>query len=64
MPTRDRDDDDGVALGSGDFGSTRVVPILLSRTPSRPSTLGAVRLLGHQVAVVAEGEAKAPGVAL
>ena len=64
MPTHDRDDDDGVALGSGDFGSTRVVLILLSRTPSRPSTLGAVRLLVHQAAAVAEGEAKAPGMAL
>ena len=62
MPTRDRDDDDGAALGSGDFGSTRVAPILLSRTPSRLSTLGAVRLLGHQAAAVAEGEAKVPGM--
>ena len=37
-------------------------PILLSRSPSRPSTLGAVRLLGHQAAAEAEGGAKALGV--
>ena len=64
VSTHNRDEDDGVAFGSGDFGSTRVAPILLSQTPSRPSTLGAVRLLGHQAAAVAEGEAEAPGVAL
>ena len=64
VPTCDRDEDDGVVFGSGDFGSTWVAPILLSRTPSRPSTLGAVRLLGHQAAAVAEGEAQASGVAL
>ena len=37
-------------------------PILLSRSPSRPSTLGVVRLLGHQAVAEAEGEARAPGV--
>ena len=36
--------------------------ILLSRSPSRLSTLGVVRLLGHQVAAEAEGEARAPGM--
>ena len=55
VPTHDRDEDDSVVFGSNDFGSTRVAPFLLSRTPSRPSILSAVRLLGHQVAVVAEG---------
>ena len=30
VPTRDRDDDDGVALGSGDFGSTRGLLLPLS----------------------------------
>ena len=30
--------------------------------PSRPSSLGVVRLLGHQATAEAEGEAKAPGV--
>ena len=64
MPTHDRDEDNGVVFGSDDFGSTRVAPILLSRTPSRPSTLGAVRLLGHQAAAVAEGFPRALGVAL
>ena len=64
VPTHDRDEDDGVDFDSGGFGNTRVAPILLSRTPSRPSTLGAVQLLGHQAAAVAEGEAKASGVAL
>jgi len=38
------------------------VPILLSRSPSRPSTLGVVRLLGHQTAAEAEGEARVLGV--
>ena len=37
-------------------------PILLSRSPSRPSTLDVVRLLGHQAVAKAEGEARAPGV--
>ena len=37
-------------------------PILLSRSPSRPSTLGVVRLLGHQAAAEAEGEARVPGM--
>ena len=46
VPTRDRDEDDGVVFGSDDFGSTRVAPILLSQTPSRPSPLGAVRAAG------------------
>jgi len=32
--------------------------------PSWPSDLGAVQLLGHQAAAVAEGEAEAPDVAL
>ena len=30
VPTHDSDEDDGVVFGSDDFGSTRVVPILLS----------------------------------
>ena len=33
--TRDSDEDDGVVFGSNDFGSTRVVPILLSLLLSR-----------------------------
>ena len=62
--TRNSDKDNGVVFGSDDFGSTRVAPILLSRTPSQPSTLSAVRLLGHQAATVAEGFPRALGVAL
>ena len=64
VPTHDRDEDDDIVFGSDDFGSTWVALILLSQTPSRPSTLGAVQLLVHQVAAVANGEAQAPGVAL
>ena len=64
MPTRDHDEGDGVLFGSDDFGNTRVAPFLLPRTPSRPSTLGAVWLLGHQVVAVAKGFPRALGVAL
>ena len=46
VPTHDSDEDDGVVFGSDDFGSTRVAPILLSQTPSWPSSLGAVRAAG------------------
>ena len=46
VPTRDRDEDDGVVFGSNDLGSTQVAPILLSRTPSRSSSLGAVQAAG------------------
>ena len=35
VPTHDSDEDDGVVFGSDDFGSTRVVPILLSLLLSR-----------------------------
>ena len=64
VPTHDHDEDDGIIFGSDDFGSTRVAPILLSRTPSQPSTLSAVRLLGHQAMMVAERFPRALGMAL